>query len=262
MSTSSNGDNNNMLDKGLSSNICESMKARLIPSSVSAHPSLSSSSPSTDPENNLNKTGTDKGGYIEIPVLNIDNQNYALKTPPSYSISRGGNNTSPDQVVVNVTTSEEQMRYAHSIATDLRLTALTCTCRAKSPPVSSKNAFISAPTSTSAHKLSSLFPLVDCRACFHTDCGPFCNNHPCPRLPPDPTLTSTLPKDVVSTYYYYATMFLFHIKVTSRLPCHLFLNILLNCWDGLCKNVLCIIFFMYFSRRFFFPHFIKSKIWL
>lgn len=223
MSTSSNGDNNNMLDKGLSSNICESMKARFIPSSGSSPPSLSSSPPSTDPENNLNKSGTEKGGYCDKPVLNIDHQNYTLKTPPS-SYPSNRSNASPDQVLVNITSSEDQQHhFTHSCATELRLAALTCTCTAVSPVSSSalpnsfiNNTSITTTTTTSSsssttsgvkntcssvtvHKLSSLFPLLECRSCFHAECGPYCNNHPCKRLPPDSTQLATLPKDVVST---------------------------------------------------------------
>lgn len=223
MSTSSNSDNNNMLDKGLSSNICESMKARLIPSSppsggggTSSPPSLSSSPPSTDPENNLNKRSSEKGlMYFDKPVLNIDDQNYTINTPPAAYPNRGVNNSSPDQVLVNVTSPQAHLHLGYNtnnacVPGDIRRSAVTCRCRAKSPVSSSNNPFLlsspgptttTSPTSTSpvatTHTLSSLFPLVECRTCFHKECAPYCNSHHCKRLPPDSLQgPKPLPQDV------------------------------------------------------------------
>uniref|UniRef100_A0A2P2HYG6 Phosphatidylinositol 3-kinase regulatory subunit alpha-like n=2 Tax=Hirondellea gigas TaxID=1518452 RepID=A0A2P2HYG6_9CRUS len=222
MSTSSNSDNNNMLDKGLSSNICESMKARLIPSPPltsggSSPPSLSSSPPSTDPENNLNKTQGEKGMYWDKPVLNIDHRNYTLKTPPSSYLNRGGgvgvnsNNTSSSDVFVNVTGSQEQQQIRYSADLRLATAVINCSnCRPISPVTSStttttcgggacvtSKTFV-VPTTTSpssaasttasvsggnkiTHTISSLFPLVECRGCFHNECAPYCNYHQCKR---------------------------------------------------------------------------------
>ncbi|KAF2360313.1 Protein kinase C-like phorbol ester/diacylglycerol-binding domain [Trinorchestia longiramus] len=211
MSSSSNSDNNNMLDKGLSANICESMKARLIASSPppqplggSSPPSLSGSPPSLDPENNLNKSsGGEKGGYFDKPVLNIDHQNYTLKTPNGRG--QAGSNTSPDQVLVNVTSPREQKQLCYNTnntcsAADIRLGALTCHCRANSPVSAAATATSSIPCRSCGfnltHKLSSLFPLLECKACFHHECAPYCNSHQCKRLLSDSSQPSTVLKDV------------------------------------------------------------------
>lgn len=200
-----------MLDKGLSTNICESMKARFIPGSPShvsgsSPPSLSGSPPSLDPENNLNKSGGEKGMYFDKPVLNIDHQNYTLKTPNG----RGASNTSPDQVLVNVTSPSEQRCFNSNnhacSAADIRLGALTCHCRTSGSPSPTSAASGAASIGCRScnisftHKLSSLLPLLECKACFHHECAPYCNSHQCKRLPPDGSQANTLPKDVVSTF--------------------------------------------------------------
>ena len=209
MSRSSNGDNNNMLDKGLSANICESMKARLVVSTTTTSSdtptptTISTSPPSTDPENNLNKSGVEKGIYIDKqPVLNIDYQNYTLNPPPTSNYRTVTQTSEP--VLVNVTTPQEQKhRYAPA---ELRLpTTFACNCRVKSP-IGSNFVGASSPKKHCgsspyySHIVSSLFPLIECRMCFHKECEPHVT-HPCKRIqdPNTQVPPPTVPQDVVST---------------------------------------------------------------
>ena len=127
-----------MLDKsGLGSNICESMKARLIISPPSPGPPSSggsfislSSPPLTDPENNLNKTVADKGAYSDKAVLNIDHYNYTLKTPVPYPT------THPQQVHINVTKVEGTNPHTQNSEPSRRPIPQSCLCRTNTFPSS------------------------------------------------------------------------------------------------------------------------------
>ena len=272
MSTvSSNIDNNNMLDKGLTTTLHEAMKPRFITTS-SSPPAQSSpnntSTPvtTTDPENNLNKAGGEKAIYAGKPVsvLNIDHQNYTYKSPPSSNNGGGGggsnngtsggsvvvittNNTlspeQPQQVHINVTTTPppqdslnnkqksppptlcyspyeaaERLWAAPYLATECSCPYTTCTartttstnnmcpsatniCTPKSTKICQPPSSIICPPKSSSYKLSSLFPLLECKLCFHNECGHYCNSHPCSRMPStDPSAPTTQLEDTVSTH--------------------------------------------------------------
>lgn len=119
--------------------------------------------------------------------------------PPSTPACLRTPATAPtDQILFNVTTSSE-----------CRSSVLTCVCRPPSCGVSGALlAYSTAGGSHSysngtspnqhnvCHTVSSLLPLVECRACFHNVCTAFSSSHPCARphhtLPP-PTLTTDVP---------------------------------------------------------------------
>nr|XP_045581853.1 phosphatidylinositol 3-kinase regulatory subunit alpha-like isoform X4 [Procambarus clarkii] len=227
----SSGSNGKMLDTGL---LYEAMKARPIPcppvphnhsgvasthsgantthfgtsTTLGGSPTTTVSASSTsgpnmglyDTENNLNKGGNGDKGYTDKHVLNIDKENYMLKCgPPSTPACLRTPSTAPtDQILFNVTTSSE-----------CRSSVLTCVCRPPSCGVSGALlAYSTAGGSHSysngtspnqhnvCHTVSSLLPLVECRACFHNVCTAFSSSHPCARphhtLPP-PTLTTDVP---------------------------------------------------------------------
>lgn len=171
-----------------------------------------------DAENNLNKGSNGDKCYMDKHVLNIDKENYMMKygpTPTPMCLRTSG--PSSDQVRFNVTTSSE-----------CRNNALTCRCRPQScggsvgggsgplVPYSTAGGPHSHSNGTSpnqhnvCHTVSSLLPLVECRACFHNVCTSFTGNHPCSRpqhtIPP-PTVTT----DVVST-----TLFLFLVVIAKH----------------------------------------------
>lgn len=221
----SSGNNGNMLDTGL---LYEAMKARPIPcppvqhahsgASSTTHgsspPSTMSASPTTttamgvyDTENNLNKSGSQDKGYTDKHVLNIDKENYMLKCgppPTPICLRTPSAPTPPDQILFNVTTSSE-----------CRSSVLTCLYRPQSCGGSSVSggcgSLVSYTTAGGSHShsngtspshhnvshtVSSLLPLLECRACFHNVCTPFSVTHSCARphdtLPP-PTLTRDVP---------------------------------------------------------------------
>lgn len=213
----SSGSNGKMLDTGL---LYEAMKARPIPcppvththahagatptqggsptSTMSASPTTTSAIGLYDTENNLNKGGNGDKGYTDKHVLNIDKENYMLKCgpPPTPMCLRTPSTAPTEQILFNVTTSSE-----------CRSSVLTCLCRAQSVNggtllYSTAGGSHSHSNGTSpnqhnvCHTVSSLLPLVECRACFHNVCTTFSSNHPCARpyhtLPP-PTLTSDVP---------------------------------------------------------------------
>lgn len=208
----SSGGNGKMLDTGL---LYEAMKAaRPIPCPIVPHsapggsPTLGlAASPTAtaamgiyDSENNLNKDGNGDKGYTDKHVLNIDKDNYMLKRgPPAMCTVRTPSTTPSDQVLFNVTTSSE-----------CRSNVLTCLCRPQSVSTggggsllaytggshSHSNGSTSPSQHNVSHTVSSLLPLVECRACYHNVCTSYATTYPCARphhvLPP-PTLADDVP---------------------------------------------------------------------
>lgn len=212
-----------MLDTGF----YEAMKARPIPcpgsasstvATVQGSPGQQGGSPlssSYDSENNLNKPGDRdmKGGY-DKHVINIDKENYMLKPGPTPHDHRMGprgmggglptTTTVQDSILFNVTSPSE-----------CRTSALTCLCRpstggSSSSPSSGGHYIYSSGSGSSSsscsssgssghatfsHVVSSLLPLVECRACFHKICSPHAATHPCTR-PHDTLPPATHPRDV------------------------------------------------------------------
>lgn len=174
---------------------------------VSASPTTTTAMGPCDTENNLNKGSNGDKGYMDKHVLNIDKENYMLKYGPTPTpmCLRTSSGPSSDQVRFNVTTSSE-----------CRSNVLTCLCRPQScgGPVSggsgpllsystaggslshSNGTSPSQQQHNASHTVSSLLPLVECRACFHNVCTSFSGSHPCSRpqhtLPP-PTVTTDVP---------------------------------------------------------------------
>ena len=206
-------------------------------SSSGGSPSLSTSptgasnintNDSYETENNLNKGVGDKGAYNDKRVLNINYDNYMFNSvlsgvagvniSPNFRSNDSSSNCMPehDKIHFNVSSPSDCRRPTNATGSNL----LTCYCRSQSPSnggtsvtsYNSNNSCSPLPLGASlnsasdgglhnvSHKVSSLLPNVECRACFHNVCAPFSNSHACARqhdtLPPP-----TLPKDVVSTFF-------------------------------------------------------------
>lgn len=220
---SSSGGNGKMLDTGFLYEVMKAARPIACPpvphahtgasttpggsptATVSASPTTTSAMSPYDTENNLNKGSSGDKGYMDKHVLNIDKENYMLKYGPTPTpmCLRTSSGPSSDQVRFNVTTSSE-----------CRSNVLTCLCRPQSCGGSlsggsgpllaystaggchSHSNGTSPSQHNASHMVSSLLPLVECRACFHNVCTSFSGNHPCFRpqhtLPPA-TVTTDVP---------------------------------------------------------------------
>ena len=152
-------------------------------------------------------------GTTTVLTINLDGENYMCGGQSSSTDEVPSSQESSD-ITVDPTTSsaaKSKIIFNQFSFVDPRNSSKFCTCTtsSSSSSSSSENDSPVLPPSTSLqylgndhncnHVISSILPLIECRACFHNICAPLSGTRPCEKkldyLPPATSLT-----DIVSTY--------------------------------------------------------------